>query len=108
MKTRIERAALLGTDDLKWKSGFVQCQCEWRKDLGDGFNGYHIDLCPSCCKELETRNQRKVVTGRPNKLLNVSLGSHVYFVISNGIHIQYSKANCTNHTVRTEAQADRL
>lgn len=101
-------AQLTNTKDLKWKAGFVQCACGWRKDLGDGFNGYHINKCPQCSPEITTRIQRKVTVGNPRHGLTVTLGSHVYFTIDNCIQVQFSKQVYSTHTGLTEKQADRL
>lgn len=80
-------ANLTSTDDLNYKQGFVECACGWRKELGNGFNGYHIDVCPSCTPELQTRTQSKVMFGE-HKNLTVEIGSFRYFVIKNGIHVR--------------------
>jgi hypothetical protein len=107
MKTTAE---LIHTTDTKYKAGHVLCKkCGWKKELGDGFNQYEIDCCPACTPELETRTQRKVMTGNPRSHdLTVELGSFVYFVIKNGIHVQFSKQVHSTHRGLSERQADRL
>ncbi len=78
--------------DTNYKDGFVSCKCGYKKDLGDGFNQYHIDNCPSCTKELETRQQRKVVFyDEDEKRLKAEVGTNIYFVLSNGIHVRFEK-----------------
>lgn len=105
----IDKATVLENKDLNYKSGYVECQCGWRKELGDGFNGHHIDCCPDCTPSLRTRSQRKVTTGSPRGAnLTVKLGRFVYFVMSNGIHIQYSADVHTTRAGLTERQADKL
>jgi hypothetical protein len=102
-------ANLTKTIDTKYKRGSVTCACGWTKELGDGFNQYEIDACPSCSDQIETRHQRKVVTGNPRKRgLTASLGDHVYFVINNCIHVQYSKQVFREVSGLTENQADKL
>ena len=93
----IDRATVTSTEDLSYKKGFVRCACGWHKDLGDGFNGYNIDVCPSCCPELKTRIQRMLTTGRPGNY-TVTIGMHIYFALSNGVHIQFRKK--VEHTYR--------
>lgn len=80
---------LTSTTDTNYKDGFVLCACGWTKKLGDGFNQYHIDRCPSCSKEISTRVQNTVTVGRPGNY-EVRHGHYVYFVITNCIHVQYS------------------
>lgn len=81
---------LIKTTDTNYKGGFVHCESYgWHKELGDGFNQYHIDSCPSCNKEINTRIQTLVTTGRPGNY-TVKHGSFIYFVIENCIHVQYS------------------
>jgi hypothetical protein len=105
----MKRAAVTETVNTGYKAGYVQCACGWRKELGDGFDGYHIANCPECTSELHTRDQRKVTTGRPvGHGLTVSLGRHIYFVMDNGIHIQFSKQPHTVLRNLTERQADAL
>lgn len=97
------------TKDLNYQNGYVECKCGWRKELGNGFNGYHIDNCPKCTLTLYTMNRRKVTTGSPKgKNLTVKLGSFTYFVLSNGIHVQYSASVSSVHTGLSEKMADRL
>lgn len=91
-----EKAEVVEAIDLKYKNGFVECVCGWRKELGDGFNGYKIDCCPSCDKTLATRIQTTVTTGSKGNY-KVQHGTFVYFVITSNnpvmqLHIQY-KAN---------------
>lgn len=81
-------STVTSTSNLNYKKGYVQCACGWRKELGDGFNGYHIDCCPNCNTKLETRVQNQVVIGPWNKTTTF-YGVFKYFVLSNGIHIQY-------------------
>lgn len=103
------QAIVVKTTDTKYKAGHVLCQkCGWRKELGDGFNQYEIDCCPKCDPDLATRSQRKVTTGSPRHGLTVKLGAFGYFVISNGIHVQYSAEVWSTRTGLTEGQADRL
>lgn len=103
----MNQAEVTETIDQNYKGGYVQCRCGWRKELGNGFNGYHIANCPLCTKKLQTRNQRKVVTGNPQHGLDVSIGSHKYFVLSNGIHVQYEKQARIVATGVSEARADK-
>lgn len=103
-----EHAELVKTEELNWKNGYVQCACGWRKELGDGFNGYHIDACPDCTPELRTRVQRKVTTGSPRHGLTVELGQFTYFVIKNCMHVQYGKKVSQTFTGLSERQADRI
>jgi hypothetical protein len=95
------------TDDLNYKGGFVECVCGWKEELGNGFNGYHIDNCPVCTPELETRNQHKVTVGKPNNY-TVTLGNHIYFILSNGINVQFSKTVYSTFTGLSEKQADKI
>ena len=95
------------TDDLNYKAGFVQCACGWHKELGNGFNGYHIDNCPSCTPELSTRLQRKVTYGKA-KSLTVEIGKFIYFVISNGCNIQYSRFAERVYNGLSKRQADNI
>lgn len=107
----IERAHVSEYIDLKYKGGYVQCRCGWRKELGDGFNGYHVDQCPSCTPLLKTQRQRKVVTGNPRgRKLTASIGDHVYFVLDgdHGIHVQFSKRVDRTVSGLSESQADKL
>lgn len=83
------KSTVVSTVDLHYKNGYVSCACGWRKELGDGFNGYMIDICPSCTPTLQTRSQSQVTTGRPGHYI-IEQGRFVYFVLSNGIHVQYS------------------
>ncbi len=80
---------LESTEDLNWKNGYVQCECGWRKELGDGFNGYRISSCPKCDPRVETRTQHTVTTGKPGNY-TIKHGSFIYFVIHDCIHVQYS------------------
>lgn len=95
------------TVDLNWKNGYVLCKCGYRKELGNGFNAYLIDNCPECTPALETRSQRKVMTGSKGNL-KVELGAFTYFVLSNGIHVQFAANVSSTHYCRTESQADRI
>lgn len=72
--------------DTNYKKGKVQCSCGWEKTLGDGFNEYYITSCPNCDKTITTREQTKVELSD-----EVLFGRFIYFVLSNGLHIQYSK-----------------
>jgi len=103
----MQKAEVTETVDLKYKAGYIQCACGWRKELGDGFNGYHIANCPSCTSGLATRDQRKVTFGQRNNL-TVEIGRNIYFVLSNGIHVRYSANVISRHTGLSERQADRL
>lgn len=97
------------TEDISYKGGFVKCACGWRKDLGDGFNGYHIDNCPSCSPQLFTRDQRKVITGsKTGRGIDVSIGGHTYFVLSNGIHVQFCESASLVAIGISERQADKM
>lgn len=100
-------AMVVKTVNLGYKSGYVECVCGWRKELGDGFNGHHIANCPKCTPELETRNQRKVTTGRPGNL-HVTIGRHIYFVLSNGLHMQFSRCIYREHFGLSQHRADAL
>lgn len=82
-------ANLIQTIDTKYKNGLVQCQCGWGKELGDGFNQYHIDKCPNCSKEITTRIQHELIVGSPKHYI-IKYGEFVYFIINNCIHVQYS------------------
>lgn len=105
----MDRAKVINTEDLKWKRGYVVCACGWRKELGDGFNGYQIDACPSCTPELKTRRQSKVTTGTPRgRGLTVELGTFTYFVIDNGIHVQYDAHVRQTISGLSEKQADAI
>lgn len=94
----IQQATVTETKDLGYKKGYVQCTCGWHKDLGDGFNGYHIDVCPTCSHELATRIQRTVTTGRPGNY-TIREGYFTYFVLSNGVHVQYHGVTFTSRCV---------
>lgn len=85
----IKTATVTNTEELGYRNGYVRCACGWQKDLGDGFNGYTIDVCPKCTPALVTRDQSKVTVGTPGNY-TVTEGHHIYFAMSNGIHIQYS------------------
>lgn len=77
-------------DTDNYKDGFVQCiSCGWHKDLGDGFNQYHIDKCPNCSPDITTRIQNTVTVGRIGNY-EVRHGKYIYFVIDGAIHIQFS------------------
>lgn len=104
----MQYANLLEEKDLNYKNGYVQCVCGWRKELGNGFNGYHIDHCPKCTPELETRSQRKVTTGSRKTGYTVTIGNHVYFVIKDCIHVLYSETVYQTYTGLTIRQADAL
>jgi len=104
----MKTANVTNTVDLNYNNGYVECACGWYKNLGNGFNGYHIDACPACTPELETRNQRKVITGGNYSGFQVTVGNHVYFVISNGIHVQYSRDVAYTTRCATERQADLI
>jgi len=95
------------TIDTDYKDGKAICRCGWVDDLGDGFNEYHIDSCPDCEPKLETRCQRKVITGFKNNY-NVSLGKHIYFVLDNGIHLLYEKQVSSRHTALSLRRADNM
>jgi len=103
----MQKAEITETKDLNYKAGYIECACGWRKELGDGFNGYHIANCPNCTAALTTRNQRKVIFGE-NKRLTAEIGENWYFVLSNGIHVRYQKVVHARHTGLTERQADKL
>lgn len=79
----------------RWKNGYVQCACGWRKRLGDGFDGYHIDFCPNCNSEIDTRIQSTVTVGRPGNY-EIKHGHYRYFVIKDAIHVQFD--GVTYHT----------
>jgi hypothetical protein len=107
----LERAHVSDYIDLKYKGGYVKCACGWQKELGDGFNGYQIDNCPSCTPGLQVTHQRKVITGNPRgRNLTASLGDHVYFVLDgdHGIHVQFSKNVQRTVSGLSERQADNL
>lgn len=106
-KVDMSKAIVTKTVDLHWKGGYVECACGWRKELGNGFNGYHIASCPACAPSIETRDQRKVVFGERGKL-TAEIGHNLYFALSNGIHIRYAKTVVHRETGLTEKQADRL
>jgi hypothetical protein len=96
----INSANLTNTIDTKWNNGSVHCACGWHKDLGDGFNQYVIDHCPSCTPELATRIQNVVTTGRPGNY-TIKYGNFVYFMIKDCIHVQYSsQVTRTEHKSR--------
>jgi hypothetical protein len=83
-------ANLISTTDTDYKNGFVLCvSCGWKKELGDGFNQYKIDACPACNPLISTRVQNTVTVGRRGNY-EVRHGHYVYFVITNGINVQYS------------------
>lgn len=83
----IENADLVKTIDTNYKNGFVECNCGWRKELGDGFNQYYINKCPNCSL-ITTREQTALITGTKNnyKIMN---GKFTYFVINNCIHVLF-------------------
>lgn len=72
--------------DTGYKNGKVECACGWTKTLGNGFNEYYIASCPNCDRQISTREQYKLELS--NEIL---YGRFIYFVLSNGLHIQYSK-----------------
>lgn len=88
LERTMKKANVTLTENLNYKGGFVECACGWRKELGNGFNGYYIANCPSCTLELDTRTQRKTCSGRPRNL-TIKLGRFTYFALSNGIHVQF-------------------
>lgn len=94
---KTEKSEVLETLDLKYKGGYVQCQCGYKKELGDGFNGYLIDGCPAC-EKVKTLTREKVTyfDKRINNLV-CEHGTHTYFILSNGIHVRYA-AVVTNRT----------
>jgi len=106
----MKNANVSETVDLKYKSGYVKClNCNWRKELGDGFNGYLIDSCPNCTPELETHYQRKVMyNDKVHRPLTVEIGTNIYFVLSNGIHVRYEAHIYQTYHGLTEAEADKL
>lgn len=106
----MQHAQVVSTEDLLYKGGFVHCDaCNWHHELGDGFNGYHVNACPSCTPDLETRSQRKVVyNDKIHSGLRVDIGHNGYFVLSNGIHVRYETSGIQSHFGLTEKQADRL
>jgi hypothetical protein len=83
------QAVLSETKNLNYKGGYVQCACGWRKELGDGFNGYYILACLACNPAISTRSQGRVTVGRPGNY-TIRHGHFVYFVIADCIHVQYS------------------
>lgn len=85
----MQTAQVTKTDDLNYKDGFVKCACGYEKTLGNGFNGYHIANCPQCTPDLHLRRQNTVTTGSKGNY-TVRHGAFEYFVLSNGIHVQYS------------------
>lgn len=90
----MKRAEIIKHVDLKYKNGYVECACGWHKDLGDGFNGYHIDVCPACTQQLEVRHQRRVIYNGTDDM-QADVGDNVYFALSNGINVRYSNATRT-------------
>lgn len=84
----VEKATVTETIDLNYKNGYVQCDCGWFKELGDGFNGYKINCCPTCNQKLATRTQNQVTVGRIYST-TTHYGTFKYFVMSNGIHVQF-------------------
>jgi hypothetical protein len=100
----METAKVIKTDDLDYKKGFVQCACGWRKELGDGFNGYHIATCPKCDPTITIRHQERVVWGTKTGM-NVEIGDNQYFVLSNGIHVRYAANIRERYTGLTPRQA---
>jgi hypothetical protein len=84
------QAVVTETIDTAYKAGSVTCACGWSKELGDGFNQHRIASCPGCDPEITTRNQERVTTGRLGNY-KTTTGRHIYFVLSNGLHIQHSR-----------------
>lgn len=80
-------STVTNTNDLNYKQGYVKCACGWSKELGDGFNGYHIDCCPNCDKTLATRTQNQVTIG-PVRNTVTYYGVFKYFVPSNGNNVR--------------------
>lgn len=102
------QAQIYKTVDTNYKKGLVKCRCGYFKELGDGFNRYFIESCPKCDKGVQTRDQRKVIyydSGRGS--LRADIGSNVYFVLSNGIHVRYS-ASLQKIEYGTEKYLDKL
>jgi len=87
-------ARITKTENTNYKDGFVQCACGWYKSLGDGFNQYFIDKCPLCSNEITTRVQNVVTVGRPGNY-KIMHGHFIYFVLDNGINIQYQGITCS-------------
>jgi hypothetical protein len=82
-------ATVIETVDTKYKDGDVTCRkCGWSKHFGDGFNKYVIKTCPNCDTSVTLRIQNTVTTGRPGNY-TISRGTYRYFVMSNGIHVQF-------------------
>lgn len=102
----MEQANINKTVDTKYKNGFVLCNCGYKKELGDGFNQHYIDNCPNCTAELTTINQRKVIYGG-NKCMTADIGTNIYFVISNGIHVRYSFSGRSYYNLSIQS-ADKL
>jgi len=102
----MQRALITETELTGWKNGYVQCKCGWRKDLGEGFNGYKIANCPACTPILETRTQRKVIYGTPSNY-TADVGVNTYFLLSSGISIRYSFSG-TSHTGLSMRRAQNL
>lgn len=91
-------AELIKTVDLAYKDGYVQCACGWRKDLGDGFNGYHIAQCPTCDPTLHTWIQRVVIYwDKDRRTSRADIGDNRYFTIKGSITVQFSANNITTH-----------
>jgi len=104
----MDTAELVKTVDLNYKGGYVECACGWRKDLGDGFNGYHIANCPACTPGLRTRIQRKVIYwDKKRHSLRADIGQNVYFNIKGSITVRYA-ARATRTEWGTERYLDRL
>lgn len=104
----MKTAQVTETKDLNYKNGYLQCKCGYRKEMGNGFNGYHIENCPECTPELETRTQRKVIygDGKNKNNMTADIGTNIYFVLSNGIHMRHSFCG-TSHTGLSLRKADK-
>lgn len=100
-------ARVTKTKDTNYKKGLITCKCGWTDYLGDGFNQHWIKNCPKCTALPKTYNKAKVITGTPGNYI-AEIGEHTYFVLSNGIHAQYSKNVYFTRAGLTLAQADRM
>lgn len=98
-------AKVCKTNDVSYKGGFIKCKCGWTNSLGDGFNEYFIKYCPDCTPKLETYDKRKVITGTRNNY-KATVGDFIYFVLTNGIHAQYSASVHFERFGLSEKQAD--
>jgi len=85
MMTKINVTEVIDTG---YENGYVECNCGWKKALGDGYNIYRINTCPNCSKEAVVLTKRKMITTSGTGY-DVKIGQHKFFELSNGLVIVF-------------------